>query len=156
MSCQRNASCGLSAWVNAIQQQAQGFLLFFLFFFCSQSPFVTTVLWSFLKTIQEGSEDLQHERKRHLLHLPPEAGGQGAGANSRGYGNVPQQCDGHQQPPAQLRCCRHRHISAKISSVLTEPQQCLFLSQLCLKRLESLLQPVWWCELGPGASKVFA
>lgn len=112
------------------------------FFFSSSAARVLLlpVLFSFLKTSQEGSEDLQLERKRHLLRPPPEANGEGAGASTKGCRNILQQCGAHQQPPAQLRCCSHRHISAKISLVRMEVQQCLFLSQLCLKRLDSLLQ----------------
>lgn len=47
------------------------------FFFSSSAARVLLlpVLCSFLKTSQEGSEHLQLERKRHLLHPPPEAGG---------------------------------------------------------------------------------
>lgn len=35
--------------------------------------------------------DLQLERKRHFLHPSPEADGEGAGASTKGYRNVPQQ-----------------------------------------------------------------
>lgn len=77
-------------WYNS-RHKVFWLFFFFLFFFCSQSPFVTTVLCSFLKTSQEGSEDLQLERKRHLFHPYPQAGGQGVGASTKGCRNIPQQ-----------------------------------------------------------------
>lgn len=150
MSCQRNAICGVSGWVNVIQQQARGlFFSFCLFFFYRQSLFVTTVSCSFLKTSQGGSVGPQLDRERHLLRRPPEAGGKGAGASAkRVWEPQPNRVWCAPAAPAQLRCCGHRHITAKTSSVIMELRQCLVLSQLYLKRLDPLRKPVWWCKLG--------
>lgn len=85
----------------------------------------------------------QLDRERHLLRPPPGAGGKEAGASAkRLWEPQPNRVWCPPAAPAQLRCCGHRHITTKTSSVIMELWQCLVLSQLCLKRLDPLLKPV--------------
>lgn len=157
MSCQRNASCGVSGWVNVTQQQARVLGGVCTFFSSTAGAFLLPQYCAaFWKPTREVVRVLSLKGKGTCSVFLQRPVGRKREPAPRGCGNcTPTGCGARQQPPAQLRCCGHRHISAKTSSVLMELQQCLLLSQLCLKRLDPLLKPVWWCKLGPGASKVF-
>lgn len=129
------------------------FCCFFLFYFCSQSPSVTTVLCSFLKTSQEGSKDLQLGRKRHLLHPSPEAGEQDPAPRA-----VEMHPDRAWWPPAAqiwwpllssdaaaTGTSLQRHQSYNGATAVPLPQPALF-KKAGLTATASLMMETWaWC-----------
>lgn len=155
MSCQRNASCGVSAWVNVIQQQAQVFFVGFFFFssLAARVFLLPQYCAAFWKPARKVVWISKLKGKGIFFILLQRLMGREQEPAPRGIEMYPNRVCCPPAAPCLAQMLQHRHISAKTSAVKMGLQQCL--RQLCLKRLVSLLKPVWWCKLGPGASKVF-